>query len=64
MIDLCWIKKVVETQDMSDLSGLPAVEESGDYKAMGFTVRSTAWDDHLALAEKLHTEMVEDGVLE
>ena len=56
-------EKVVETQDMFDLSGLPAVDESGDYKAMGFTVRSTAWDNYLALAEKLHAEMVNDGVL-
>ncbi|MCI9264627.1 MAG: FMN-binding protein [Oscillospiraceae bacterium] len=56
-------EKVVETQDMFDLSGLPAVDASGDYHAMGFTVRSTAWDNYLALAEKLHTEMVRDGVL-
>ena len=56
-------EKVIETQDMFDLSGLPAVDASGDYHAMGFTVRSTAWDNYLALAEKLHAEMVADGIL-
>lgn len=55
--------KVTETQDMFDLTGLPAIEDSGDYKTSGFTLRNTAWDNYLALAEKLHTEMVQDGVL-
>lgn len=56
-------KKVVATQDMFDLSGLPATEDSGDYKKGGYTTRNTAWDNYLKLAEKLHNEMVKDKVL-
>ncbi len=56
--------KVVETQDLFDLTDLPAIEDTGDYKTSGFTLRNTAWDNYLALAEKLHEEMVADGVLD
>ena len=55
--------KVVETQDLFDLTDLPAIEDTGDYKTGGFTLRNTAWDNYLSLAEKLHAEMVNDGVL-
>lgn len=56
-------KKVVATQNMFDLTGLPATEDSGDYKKGGYTTRNTAWDNYLKLAEKLHGEMVKDKVL-
>ncbi len=56
-------KKVVATQNMFDLTGLPATEDSGDYKKGGYTTRNTAWDNYLKLAEKLHAEMVKDKVL-
>lgn len=55
--------KVVETQDLFDLTGLPAIEDTGDYKTSGYTLRNTAWDNYLALAEQLHAEMVRDGAL-
>lgn len=53
--------KVVETQDLLDLTGLPSTEQTGDYAKSGFTVRNTAWDNYLRLAEKLITEMKNDG---
>lgn len=56
-------EKVKETQDLFDLTGLPAIEDTGDYKTSGFTLRNTAWDNYLMLAEKLYQEMVNDGVL-
>ncbi len=56
-------KKVVETQDMLDLTGLPAIEATGDYKSSGYTERNTAWDNYLKLAEKLLNEMKADKVL-
>jgi len=56
-------KKVVETQEMLDLIGLPAIESTGDYKSSGYTEKNTAWDNYLKLAEKLQTEMKADGVL-
>ncbi|MDZ7543608.1 FMN-binding protein, partial [Clostridium perfringens] len=56
-------KKVLETQDMLDLTGLPAIEDSGDYGKSGYTTRNTAWDNYLELAEKLLAEMKADGVL-
>ncbi|MGL5380565.1 FMN-binding protein [Clostridium sp.] len=55
--------KVIETQDLFDLTGLPAIEATGDYKSSGYTERNSAWDNYLKLAEKLHTEMKADGVL-
>lgn len=48
---------------MLDLTGLPATEETGDYKKSGFTTRNTAWDNYLKLAEKLQEEMKKDKVL-
>lgn len=56
-------EKVVKTQNMLDLTGLPATEETGDYKKSGFTTRNTAWDNYLKLAEKLQVEMKKDKVL-
>lgn len=56
-------KKVIETQDMLDLTGLPATEATGDYKSSGYTERNTAWDNYLKLAEKLLNEMQADKVL-
>ena len=56
-------EKVVKTQNMLDLTGLPATEETGDYKKSGFTTRNTAWDNYLKLAEKLQEEMKKDKVL-
>lgn len=53
--------KVVETQNMLDLTGLPAIEATGDYGKSGYTERNTAWDNYLNLAEKLLTEMKNDG---
>lgn len=55
--------KVVETQNLLDLSGLPATEATGDYKTSGYTERNTAWDNYLKLAEKLLQEMKADKVL-
>lgn len=55
--------KVLKTQDMLDLSGLPAIENTGDYGKSGYTTRNTAWDNYLKLAEKLLKEMKADGVL-
>lgn len=55
--------KVVETQNMLDLTGLPAIEDTGDYKSSGYTKRNTAWDNYLKLAEKLLNEMKSDQVL-
>lgn len=54
---------VVASQDMFDLSTLPAIGDSGDYAASGFTTRNTAWDNYLSLAEKLMEEMKADGNL-
>lgn len=53
--------KVVETQNMLDLTGLPAIESTGDYGKSGYTERNTAWDNYLNLAEKLLEEMKKDG---
>lgn len=55
--------KVVETQNMLDLTGLPAIEDTGDYKTSGYTKRNTAWDNYLKLADKLLNEMKADQVL-
>lgn len=54
---------VVQTQDLLDISTLPAIGETGDYAASGYTTRNTAWDNYLRLAETLLNEMKKDGVL-
>lgn len=56
-------EKVIKTQNMLDISGLPATEDKGDYKKSGFTVRNTAWDNYLKLAKKLQAEMKKDKIL-
>ncbi|GEK90978.1 FMN-binding protein [Alkalibacterium kapii] len=56
-------EKVVETQDLLDLSELPAIDETGDYKSAGFTVRNDSCDNYLALAEKIQDELKADGHL-
>ncbi|MDX8337368.1 FMN-binding protein [Candidatus Cetobacterium colombiensis] len=55
--------KVVKTQNLLDLTGLPATERSGNYKQSGFTRRNTAWDNYLKLAEKMKSELEKDKVL-
>lgn len=52
---------VVKTQDMLDISELPAIGDTGNYAASGYTTRNTAWDNYLKLAEKLLEEMKKDG---
>ncbi len=54
-------EQVVKTQDMLDLSELPAIGDTGIYAASGYTKRNTAWDNYLGLAEKLLAEMKADG---
>mgnify|MGYP003199599827 FL=1 len=49
-------EKVVETQNLLDLTDLPAIEATGDYGKSGYTERNTAWDNYLVLAEKLLAE--------
>lgn len=56
-------KKVVETQDLLDLEGLPATGDSGDYATTGFTIRNEAWDRYLGLAEELIGELKKDKVI-
>lgn len=55
--------KVIETQNLLDITDLPAVEDTGDYKSAGYTKRNTAWDNYLKLADKLLVEMKADGIL-
>ncbi|MDZ7792612.1 MAG: hypothetical protein U5P10_02650 [Spirochaetia bacterium] len=56
-------EKVIRTQDLLDISELPAIDESGDYASAGFTIRNDAWDRYRYLAGKLLSEMKADGVL-
>jgi len=53
--------KVLKTQDLLDLSELPAVDTTGNYASSGFTVRNASWDNYLRIAEKLLDEMKNDG---
>lgn len=54
-------EQVVLTQDMLDISELPAIGDTGNYAASGYTTRNPAWDRYLMLAEKVLTEMITDG---
>ncbi|QIK68803.1 FMN-binding protein [Erysipelothrix sp. HDW6C] len=56
--------KVIADQDMFDLTGLPAIESTGDYKSAGYTERNSAWDNYLALAKEVHAQMVTDNVID
>lgn len=53
-------EKVVDTQDLLDLTELPAIDESGDYQSAGFTIRNDAWDNYLRLAEEIEREIEKD----
>lgn len=53
-------EKVVETQDLLDIEGLPVTGETGDYASSGFTTRNPSWDTYLDLAEKLLEEINAD----
>ncbi|MCC5890729.1 MAG: hypothetical protein JJU01_09165 [Alkalibacterium sp.] len=53
--------KVIETQDLLDLTELPAIDESGDYQSAGFTIRNESWDNYLRLAETIQNELEADG---
>lgn len=54
-------EQVVKTQDLLDISELPAIGDTGNYAESGYTTRNTAWDNYLRLAEKLLDEMKKDG---
>ncbi|WP_055669085.1 hypothetical protein [Desnuesiella massiliensis] len=54
-------EQVVKTQNMLDISEMPAIGDTGNYAASGYTTRNTAWDNYLRLAEKLLKEMKSDG---
>ncbi|NMA69594.1 MAG: FMN-binding protein [Desulfitobacterium sp.] len=54
-------EQVVKTQDLLDISELPAIGDTGNYAESGYTTRNTAWDNYLNLAEKLLDEMKKDG---
>jgi len=56
-------EKVIKTQNLFDLEGLPATGASGDYATTGFTIRNEAWDRYLDLARELLDEVEKDGVL-
>ncbi len=56
-------EKVTQTQNLLDISELPAIDETGNYASSGFTVRNGAWDNYLRLAETLLTEIQTDGYL-
>lgn len=55
--------KVIETQDMLDLKGLPALGKTGNYKKSGFTRRNKSWDNYLKLANKLNLELKKDNII-
>lgn len=54
-------EQVVKTQNLLDLSEMPAIGDTGNYAASGYTTRNTAWDNYLVLAEKVISEMIADG---
>lgn len=54
-------EQVVKTQNLLDLSEMPAIGDTGNYAASGYTTRNTAWDNYLGLAEKVLSEMIADG---
>lgn len=56
-------EKVLETQDLLDISELPSTDESGNYASSGFTIRNDSWDNYLKLAEELLKEIQEDNRL-
>ena len=54
---------VRETQDLFDIHTLPATSDTGDYANTGFTIRNTAWDNYLRMAQIVYDEMIKDGVI-
>lgn len=54
-------EQVVKTQNLLDISELPAIGDTGNYAASGYTTRNTAWDNYLRMAEQLLDEMKKDG---
>ncbi|MBV7314639.1 FMN-binding protein [Shewanella sp. NIFS-20-20] len=46
-----------------DINDLPAAGDTGSYAQTGFTKRSDAWDNYLALANSLYQQMRQDGVI-
>jgi hypothetical protein len=54
-------KKVVQTQNMLDISEMPSIGAKGSYADSGYTTRNTAWDNYLRLAGNLLKEMKTDG---
>ena len=54
-------EQVVKTQNLLDISELPAIGDTGNYAASGYTTRNTAWDNYLRMAEQLLNEMKQDG---
>lgn len=54
---------VKETQDLFDIHTLPATSDTGDYANTGFTIRNTAWDNYLRMAQIVYDEMIADGVI-
>ncbi len=54
---------VQQTQDLFDIHTLPATSDTGDYANTGFTIRNTAWDNYLRMAQIVYDEMIADGVI-
>ncbi|WP_019849274.1 hypothetical protein [Desulfitobacterium sp. PCE1] len=54
-------EQVVKTQNLLDLSELPAIGDTGNYAESGYTTRNTAWDNYLRMAQQLLNEMKKDG---
>jgi major membrane immunogen (membrane-anchored lipoprotein) len=57
-------EQVVKTQNMLDISEMPAIGNTGNYASSGYTLRNTAWDNYLRLAENLLKEMKNDGSIQ
>mgnify|MGYP000700736051 CR=1 FL=1 len=55
-------EKVVKTQDMFDLTGLPATEDSGDYKNLDIQLEILL-GIIIKISRKLHAEMLKDKVI-
>ena len=50
-------ERVVETQDLFDIKGLPATERTRDY------FKNPSYDNYIKLAKKLSEELKKDNVL-
>lgn len=56
-------EQIKKNQDMLNIEGLPATENTGDYKSSGYTERNPAWDNYLSLAEEIQNTAKKDGKL-